>query len=239
MKWHYLYKEFNTNHRLKIALVGCGGTGTHVLTNLAMINEGLKHHGRSELAVRVYDPDSVSDHNIGRQGFSPADIGKNKASVMVERINRFYGYGWEWRESEAQNDGFSRDSYNLIISSVDKVWPRKSIDKYFMTNNGGAKYWIDIGNAENDGQVILGAVRDNVLELPGFFNQFGYDIPETPDEPSCSAVESLGKQDMFINKYIATVATNMLWTLLVNFRIHYRGAFMNLSTMEMSPILID
>ena len=235
MNWHYLYETFNRNHKLRITLVGCGGTGTHVLTNLAMINEGLKHHGRSELMVTVFDPDTVAEHNIGRQQFSPADIGKNKASVMVERINRFYGYGWEGRDKAYTSDLQG----NIVISAVDKVAPRKNIDQWFMTANEMSKYWLDIGTGENDGQVILGAVNDNEIELPGFFNQFGYDVPETPDEPSCSAVESLAKQNMFINKYMATVAVNMLWTLLVDFRIHYRGVFMNLSTLETSPILIE
>jgi PRTRC genetic system ThiF family protein len=235
MKWHYLYNTFNSNHKLRIYLVGCGGTGTHVLTNLAMINEGLKHHGRSEIMVTVYDPDTVSEHNIGRQIFSPVDIGKNKADVMVQRINRFYGYGWE----SVPQPYIDRNDALIIISALDRVQPRKGIDSWFLDNDGKSKYWLDIGNGESDGQVILGAISDNKIHLPGFFNQFGYDIPETPDEPSCSAVESLAKQGLFINKYMATIATNMLWTLLIDFRIHYRGVFANLATLETSPILID
>jgi PRTRC genetic system ThiF family protein len=237
MKWHYLLKSFTNNHRIEVGLIGCGGTGSHVLTNLAMINEGLKHHGRSELHVTVYDDDLVSESNIGRQTFSEADLGHNKADIMVGRINRFYGYGWEVRP--VKWNSVEHRLKDITISAVDKVSPRKQIhDDYIDIDLYEEKYWLDIGNGENDGQIIMSARDGQKILLPTFIDQFGKDIPETPEEPSCSAVESLAKQNLFVNKYMATLATNMLWTLLVNFRIHYRGIFANLSTLETNPILL-
>lgn len=54
-------------HRVTVDVIGCGGTGSHILTGLARINmalAGLEHPG---LQVRAWDPDEVSEHNIGRQ----------------------------------------------------------------------------------------------------------------------------------------------------------------------------
>ena len=239
MKWHYLNKVVaKSNHRLQVCLVGCGGTGTHVLTNLAMINEGLKFHGRPEMKVKVFDFDQVEPHNIGRQSFSKADVGQNKAKAMVERINRFYGYSWEYSDQEFQSQ---RIDYDILISAVDTVKSRTNIEDAwldsFQRQNPGNSYWMDIGNGADSGQVILSAIENGEVSLPTFYDQFGH-VKEDDNEPSCSAVESLAKQDMFINKYMATLATNMLWTLLINFRIHYRGLFANMSTLEISPILI-
>jgi PRTRC genetic system ThiF family protein len=235
MKWHSIDKRLLDNHKILVHVIGCGGTGSHVLTNLAMINEGMKHHGRNELLVTAFDDKVVSDHNIGRQTFSHADIGRPKSVVMIERINRFYRYGWEAISNKWTTD-YSLP--HIIISAVDLVAPRIEINNAFKSNiPNKSSYWIDIGNGESDGQVVLAHknVR-NKTTLPTFIDMFGNDIPEDKEAPSCSAVESLAKQDMFINKFMATLATNMLWTLLVNFRIHYRAIFANLADMDISKV---
>ena len=53
---------------------------------------GLGHPG---LFVTAYDPDTVTEANIGRQLFSPSDIGLNKAQCLVTRMNHFFGNGWK------------------------------------------------------------------------------------------------------------------------------------------------
>ena len=47
------------------------------------------------MQVTVYDDDIVTEANIGRQLFCPCDVGQDKASVLVSRVNSFFGLNWE------------------------------------------------------------------------------------------------------------------------------------------------
>ena len=43
---------------------------------------------RLKMCIRDrYDPDIVTEANIGRQLFGPSDLGQNKAQCLVTRIN--------------------------------------------------------------------------------------------------------------------------------------------------------
>ena len=45
--------------------------------------------GHPGLHVTVFDPDTVTEANIGRQLFSGSELGLNKAAALATRINRF------------------------------------------------------------------------------------------------------------------------------------------------------
>ncbi len=89
---HYIYPSIvSARGPVDIALIGAGGTGSQVLSGLARMNQALKALGSPGLHLRVFDGDSVSASNVGRQLFSPSDIGKKKAVVLVTRLNMFFG----------------------------------------------------------------------------------------------------------------------------------------------------
>ena len=253
MKWHYLEQYIASSvHKITVNLVGCGGTGTHVLTNLAMMNHSLVKLGRQPLFVRVWDPDIVSEHNIGRQLFSPVDVGAYKAEVLVTRINRFYGLQWtSMPQLFPSNTIWDRDGNgaNFTISCVDTVKARKAISKMQSINGRSSHYsisyyWLDIGNNKDSGQVLLGTFRP-IDQPKGNFNRmlplFTDEFPKAKDnktEPSCSMAEALASQDLFINKFMAICATHMLWDLLINYRVNYRGIYVNLKDIKTSKLLL-
>ena len=259
MNYHYLAQYIaSTQHKVCIGLVGCGGTGTHVLTNLAAMNSAFIKLGRQPLHVFVFDPDIVEEHNIGRQMFSPADIGKNKAVILVERINRFFGFNWDAYpiKFDENMDKDSMATVNIMITCVDTAKSRREIGKYIVSNlkkkeedrhyNRPHKlyYWMDIGNSADYGQVILGTtakVKQPSTKSPSIlpcWNEEFKGVRDKKEEPSCSLAESLQKQDLFINKIMASYATNMLWQFLKSYRIHYRGIYVNLESMQTKPILL-
>lgn len=84
----------NPRHPVTVFVIGAGGTGSQVITNLARMNMALQALGHPGLHVTVFDPDTVSQANIGRQLFSETELGLNKAVSLVTRINRFFGYAW-------------------------------------------------------------------------------------------------------------------------------------------------
>ena len=245
---HILHPNISgSSHQITVHLVGVGGTGSHVLTNLAMMSQAMAKIERQPLFVRAFDFDEVTENNIGRQNFSPADIGENKANVLINRINRFYGYQWQAEDMSYELfNGGSHMEPNIIISCVDSVKSRKEIASTWL-NRKSAPYWMDIGNSTRKAQIILGADtlgRDpesagcrNVLS--DFFAEYpGVKDDPNDDTPSCSALASLNRQDLFINKIVASYATHMLWTLLKDYMIDYRGMYINLETLQTNKIPI-
>jgi len=244
---HLLHPKIaSSSHQIIVHLIGVGGTGSHVLTNLAMIAQSMIKIERQPLFVRTFDYDEVTEHNVGRQNFSPADVGRYKSIVLTERINRFYGSQWEAEIIDYKlynsHESFGPD---IIISCVDSVESRKNIAKAWLDRKSAA-YWMDIGNDTRKAQIILGAnpldrkkERSIRTTLPDFFAEYP-GIQDDPNDtsPSCSTLESLGRQDLFINKIIASYATHMLWQLLKDFAIDYRGIYINLESMQINKIPI-
>jgi len=253
MTTHFIAQRLaSTQHKITFNLIGCGGTGSHILSNLAMMSHSMVKLGRQPFFVRVWDSDTVSEHNIGRQLFSPADEGRFKAEVLIERINRFYGLQWYSMNADFQLTGFRDDDLNsnITISAVDSVHSRRMIQDVVQRKVNPYQpyrvpyYWFDVGNSYNSGQILMATLRDipqpsagTRKSLPDFFDEFG-DVQETPNEPSCSTAESLARQDLFVNKLMATYTTHMIWDFLKNFRIAYRGLYVNLESYKVSQIPI-
>ena len=87
----YLLKPY---HPVTIHVAGAGGTGSQVITNLARMNVALQALGHPGLHVTVFDPDIITEANIGRQLFSETELGQGKATAAVTRVNRFFGTTW-------------------------------------------------------------------------------------------------------------------------------------------------
>lgn len=116
----------NPMHPVTVNVIGCGGTGSQVLNSLARMHSALRALGHPGLFVRAIDPDRVTDANMGRQLFSPADVDAHKCIVLISRINRFFGTDWEGVPSLYQ-EGCPVRPANITISCVDTGKARKSI----------------------------------------------------------------------------------------------------------------
>ena len=223
------------NGKIPVALAGCGGTGSQVLVALARLDTALRGLGGEGLHVKCYDPDTVSEANAGRQSFYDSDIGRNKAEVLVRRLQLcFPGF-----EAEAHPAAFNMDSdfIHILITCVDS---RKARRKIFADRRGWRchMYHIDCGNGPNFGQVILG---DGSRELPWPEKAAPELIADGPedDTPSCSMAEALEKQELFVNDFAARIAGTLLWNLLRHGFTEIRGAYFNLNPIAVNPIKIE
>jgi hypothetical protein len=140
-----------------------------------MERRAVSARGKADGGVRVIDPDTVSEANIGRQMFSPSDVGLPKATVLVHRINMFFGLDWAAHRATYQNVGHPGD---IVIGCVDTAAARRSIATAVKGRWDG--YWLDLGNEESTGQVVLGRwvkrldkkdedLRDSAARLPRRF----------------------------------------------------------------------
>ena len=80
-KIHYTDRYLlNPYHPVTVFVIGAGGTGSQVATGLARISVALQALGHPGLHVTVFDPDTVTEANIGRQLFSGSELGLNKGT---------------------------------------------------------------------------------------------------------------------------------------------------------------
>ena len=221
-----------------VLVIGAGGTGSHILTGLSQLHHAMLALGHpGGLSVTVMDADTVSATNVGRQMFFASDIGKNKAEVLVNRINMAMGVNWT--ALPVRFEGECNQRTRLIIGCVDNRSSRKLIANL---DSRTPVYWLDMGNAQHGGQVILGQVgRGKVLPHVGDLNPdaINADLDEKDETPSCSMAEALEKQSLFINRAMALYGLNLLSDLFRYGKIDYHGVFVNLKTARTNSIKID
>lgn len=220
------------NRPLEINLVGCGGNGSQMLSGLARLHLALLELGRKGLHVQAWDPDTVTAANVGRQLFSRADIGQNKAVVLIHRINAYHGL--DWTAMPTKFHGFHRE---LLIGCVDSAKARREISK---RHND---YWLDLGNTQQTGQVVLGygvpSWPDYLPSVLDLFPDLANPKRKEDNSPSCSLAEALDKQDLFINQAVATAALHLLWGWFRTGALQNHGAFINLDNFRTTPLPID
>jgi len=232
---------------IKVVLVGAGGTGSHVLRRLANIHLAMIELGHpAGLDVIVIDPDTVSKTNVGRQNFWPSDVGQSKAEILVNRCNLLMQTGWV-AETLKVTDDTQFSNPDIVIGCVDNRKGRAAILKALKRSVYSSAYYLDIGNREHDGQVVLGEVfgasykREN--RLPHVADLYPDIIDgsrdDTDDTPSCSLAEALEKQSLFINDTMANAACNLLWELFRYGQLTHHGQFVNIRSGRVTPLAID
>lgn len=258
---HYTHSYMlNPQHPVTINLIGVGGTGSQVLTNLARLDVTLRALNHPGLFVRVYDPDIVTEANIGRQLFSPSDIELNKAQCMVTKINNFFGNDWkaEPRLFPANTkDARTNDLANIFITCTDNTKSRldlwkmlKNVPENSITDYRTPMYWLDFGNSQTSGQVVMGTIPKKIdqpdsknyrtvssLKVVTRLVRYS-NVKDEDSGPSCSLAEALEKQDLFINSTLAHLGCNLLWKMIRHGMLEHHGLYLNLATMKVNPILI-
>lgn len=102
--------------------------------------------------------------------------------VTVTRINRFFGTTWTaencrypiWKTLENRDDRTSPT--NIIITCTDNTQSRLELWRFLKkyreaaaNNERAVYYWMDFGNAQTTGQVIIGTVRNKIRQ---YLSQF-------------------------------------------------------------------
>ena len=220
MRKNPLYRQLSaetlsSRHRVHYRRRRNGFTSDH---QLARMDTALQASGHPGLHVTLFDPDTVTQANIGRQLFSETELGMNKATAAVTRVNRFFGTAWmaESRRYPPAGTSKNRDDKpelaNIIITCTDNVRSRLDLWRFLkknreitINNEKTVYYWMDFGNTQTTGQVFIGTVRNKIkqpvskefLPVPGMnviTEEVSYSVIKEKDSgPSCSLVEALGE----------------------------------------------
>lgn len=229
------------NKPLNICVVGAGGTGSALITELFQTSFLLTQlsEGKIYFNVTVYDDDTVSFTNIGRQSFWSSDLNLNKAQTLVDRFNIYGGLQWQSVPKRFTPNILNETKYDLLITCTDSAQTRSDIGKFYEKINDPI-LWIDTGNDEISGQVIAGFLGKTEFILPNVYQLYP-ELSHIKDDPtaSCSHIDAIKKQGYGINKSIAIQAVSLLWELVRFGKINRHGSFINIKEGTTTPLPID
>jgi PRTRC genetic system ThiF family protein len=246
---------------ITVNLIGAGGTGHRMLTELVRMHISLQAFGRPGLQVNLFDDDIITEANRGRQLFAQSEIGHFKSVILINRINRFNGTNWKAVPERFGTKTLhllpSLGKANIYISCVDTASARFDIATALRkvcnsSRNDRAKpfYWMDLGNSRYTGQLILSTLAGikqpeserfrPVAVLPKVTDEFKelLESVDDKDEPSCSQAEALKKQDLYVNTALAVYGAELLWQMLTDGMIENRGLFLNIKKFKMVALKV-
>ena len=160
-----LPKEFS---KLKIFLIGAGGTGSFAAMNLARLAFELRRIGKT-IEITVIDSDIVESGNIPRSNFCAAEIGRFKAQTLAERITLAWGLEVAYANEKLKFEKHIKPSRNgfkeltILVGCVDNHLARREIHRAleesnkYNSHNAPEFWWIDGGNGKSSGQVLIGS----------------------------------------------------------------------------------
>lgn len=243
---HTIPEHLLRQRTIRVVVIGCGGNGSIIAMGLPYIHQALLLAGHpGGLDVTLIDGDIVSPSNCIRQPFSQSEVGLSKATVLVSRINLFWGLQWK-AIPEKVSKSHRVGEADIVISCVDTRSARAEI-RDIVGGDAGVTYWLDLGNGADCGQFVLGQPKNRrnprraarlrtVTEL----------FPEIADlsiredlAPSCSAVEALERQEPFVNQTIASHALSLLAQLFRRGEVQLHGAFVNVARGLVQPMHVE
>ena len=248
---HMLPGGLLENRRIHVLIIGAGGTGSAVAMGLPYLDQAMRAWGHpGGIDVTMMDGDTVSETNCIRQPFSVSDIGLNKATVLINRINLFWGTRWKAQSVYIEERVSRRNSEthpDILIGCVDTRRARQTIAQALATTFNTTTYWLDLGNNAATGQYVLGQPlnarnrrkSDRLRTVSELYPEIADAEAGEDPLPSCSAVEALNRQEPFINQTLASSALAMLARLFRYGRLTHHGAFFNAATGQMSALSVD
>jgi PRTRC genetic system ThiF family protein len=228
-----------------IVLVGCGGTGSFLALHLARLAYHARDRYDMDLRLTFIDPDTVEHRNLGRQNFAPAEVGHNKARALAWRYNRAFGL-----DIRAVGDvfgdrrfEFGYRTWHLIVGAVDNAAARRSIADGRLWHATDKNWWLDCGNEEHAGQVLLGnrhGLKAPAISKLGFCDGLPLpsvqapdllEAPEAGEDPeSCAELTLADAQSLMVNQAMATYAAQYVYRMLITRDLDIYATYIDLRT---------
>lgn len=152
---------------IKILVVGAGGTGGNIVTNLCRLLEPIKD---KTISIIVADGDIIEKKNRERQPYSFEEEGLNKADTLVYKCSQVFdvkisSYPHYIEDVNALQMllpgtlSYHNSAYiPILVGAVDNNKTRAVFHNFF--NQSRNLFYIDSGNETWDGQVICGVRAD-------------------------------------------------------------------------------
>lgn|SRR5574341_387902 len=220
----------------QVTLAGCGGTGAQWARSLARILYDMKRRGLATPDLLLVDPDRVESANVGRQLFTPADVGQPKCEVLTRRFNAALGLQIEWAAEPFDPRRHVHAYGTLLCGAVDNHDARRALAQ---ARNA---IWVDAGNHTHSGQLVTAGTTGDpeqlrqalhhalvqgtpLAHLPNAALLFPTLLePEPEARPdanlSCADIAAHDAQGLLINDLMATLAARTCQQLLHRQPLH-------------------
>lgn len=240
----------------RFVIIGLGGTGGYVFYYLSRLVASLKeiNAGRAAYQIVLADGDVVEEKNLVRQNFIEADLGRPKVEVLSERYGAVYDmiipYHPRYVEDPAtlthlltdELAGFS-PTISVLVGCVDNNRSRQLFHQVFDSLDVLPLVYIDSGNDEWSGQVILGARSEKEVILP----PVGYYYPDIlededtlfPSEESCQQRAVSSPQNIATNVMAGTLVFSLLNQLFAGEGLEVYGVTFNARTGQTRALYLD
>lgn len=217
-------------------IIGAGGNGGYFIPQLAratsLANRILQIENRTQHTITIIDADEVEDKNLTRQNFLPMDVGHNKAAVMASRYGRAFGLEINYIDEYLEGPDKLREIIGsnggtpVVIGAVDNNKTRAIIHQVFKERRN--MFWLDAGNEEWAGQVVLGYNSGGYKPTKGEKGPHLFDVPSVadiypeileatdklPTELSCAERAVSNPQNIYTNMTAANIMMGFANTLL-------------------------
>jgi PRTRC genetic system ThiF family protein len=234
---------------LTVVLVGCGGTGSHLAQSLARLAVHLRDQGQP-FSLCFIDGDHVEAQNVGRQLFAPSDSGSNKAQVLAARFSALFGLDIVACPRMADSETLLRvktpsvGGQLVLVGAVDSHTGRQAMEHALRSTY---RYWIDCGNHERAGQVVVGTTgQRSRMQGAIAFGGICTDLPAAsllypellaPPAPAvgldCAAAMQTNAQSLMVNQMMAAIAAQYLYQLVVQRRLTTFQTVVDLDSLSM------
>lgn len=212
--------------------------------------------GTADRQILLVDYDRVERHNLLRQNFFACDLGRYKSQALAERLARNYGREVCYsvapydRDLIYSEEGGYLNAFRetIIIGCVDNAAARRVIAE----NLTSSSWWIDSGNGEHSGQVLVGS-RLGGSGMEGAFKKGGvvWKLPmPTVQQPAllvptaeerraerldCAEEVALNGQSPVINQAMAGLVLQFV-DLLLRGELGWMAAYLDFGAMSLSAV---
>jgi len=217
-----MYKLINRFARgpFLVTVVGCGGTG-------GFVAEGLCRLLTAQADLLLVDHDRVEEANLGRQNFTHDELGCFKSEALARRLSTKFRRPVAYSTLPMAMVPISPPGF--VIGCVDNGPARRDIadrvSRDMAWRNGG--WWIDAGNGENYGQILVGNSPDTRDLGDSFDPEHGicWALPlptlqrpelllQRPPRRDCAQATAAGEQGPVINQAMAVLVVELARRLI-------------------------
>lgn len=229
-----------------IALIGCGGTGSHIAQSLARLASHCRDTNGPDVQLVFVDGDTVEHKNVGRQLFSALDAGRNKAQALAARFSAVFGLHIVAfpHMLQAGTVVANPHAYGILVGAVDTAAGRRAIAAQLGQYNW--KLWIDCGNHEHSGQVVCGNTlsQDGMKQaiqlgmcakLPAAPLVYGDLIKDAKAQPreDCAAAMEDNAQSLMVNQTMAAIVGQYLYRIVIQRKLTTFHTTVDLDSLSM------
>jgi molybdopterin/thiamine biosynthesis adenylyltransferase len=215
-----------------VTVVGCGGTGGFLAERLCQLLP-------QRATLVLVDHDRVEERNLVRQNFIREDVGRFKSEALALRLSRRFNRAVAYSTLPIALTQVTMPG--LVIGCVDNGPARRGIARTL--EKGFQFWWVDAGNGENYGQILIGnsprngvayeADGEHIVKLPFPTVQRPELLAQAP--PRQEDCAQIAEQGPTINQLMASLLLEVI-RRLIDGRCSWMQLYLDMEAGTLHPV---